>query len=114
METIETNWGKIVRWGYNCEDELRDLRKLNDGLSTHHPNYSDFCEKSDKLISECLSLAERLDTICRNAGQPWSAGDVKQYDETVAKYDEAREALDNLCVFEYPNEAHKYGYSYCV
>ena len=115
MEIIETNWGKIVKWGYNCEEHLRDLRKLNGHFSTHHPNFDEMCKRSDNLVEWCISHIKHLDRIYKeNEGVVWTGEAQKNYDWYLTALEVTEQALEDLCVKEYPDGAHHYGYSYCV
>ena len=115
MEVHETNWGKVIDWGYSCRDSLRDLRKLNDMFREHHPEYESFCKRSDELNARGLELLSKLDTLCKeNENIRWSVEVAAEYDSLVHEFEECSEELYNLCVFEYPKDAHKYHYSYCV
>lgn len=113
MTITETNFGVIVKWGYNCEDGLRDLRKLNDGFSSHHPKYEDFCKESDFWYGKCISLVSRMDQICREQeGRAWSEEAAEEYNTLSDEFDHARESLDDVCS-RYADESHIYGYSWC-
>ena len=115
MEIIETSFGKTVKWGYNCIDNLRDLRKLNDKFSNHHPNYEEFCKKSDELNARIVDILKRLDEICEeNKGSVWSVFAAKEYEILEGECSRRFEELENLCIFDYPRDARKYGYSYCI
>ena len=115
MRVLETNYGKEVSWGYNCEEHLRDLRKLNDEFSTHHPDYESFCKRSDALNAEILEVIEKLDKLCkRNEGRIWSKYTQDKYDSLTARLDTLKENLDDLCIYKYPARARELGYSYCV
>lgn len=115
MNIQETKWGKIVSWGYNCEERLRDLRKLNEGFSEHHPNFENMCQRSDLLTEKILSVVKELDTLVRdNDGRVWTTPVVEKYDRLSEELDTLNHRLDHLCVKEYPDGAHVYHYSYCV
>ena len=115
MTLIETTFGLTIKWGYNCEENLRDLRKLNDSFSTHHPDYEKFCKRSDLLIGECIYLLAAMDKIVQeNDGNAWPEQAVENYNYYEDGYRRASEQLDDLCINEYPRDAHKYHYSYCV
>ena len=115
MKIEETKWGKIVSWGYNCEERLRDLRKLNEGFSEHHPNWENMCQRSDLLHEKIVSVVNTLDTLVKdNDGTIWTTPVVEKYDKLIEELDSLNKRLDDLCVREYPDGAHIYGYSYCV
>ena len=115
MTIQETNWGQIVTWGYNCEERLRDLRKLNESCSTHHPNYENMCLRSDLLNRRIVEVCRSLDILVRdNDGRVWTTPVVEKYDALTADLDDLNRRLDDLCVNEYPSGAHVYHYSYCV
>ena len=111
----DTSWGKIVTWGYNCEERLRDLRKLNEGFSNHHPNFDTMCLRSDRLNEKIIETIKVLDAIVfENAGRIWPKSAVDKYDLFSELLRDLKEELDALCVKEYPDGAHIFHYSYCV
>ena len=115
MEIIETKWGKVVLWGYNCEERLRDLRKLNGEFSEHHPNWENMCARSDMLNNKILGIVKELDMLVKdNDGMVWTALVVEKYDSLTERLKSAEERLEDLCVVEYPHGSPIYHYSYCV
>lgn len=115
MTIQETNWGKIVTWGYNCEERLRDLRKLNGSFSKHHPNFENMCLRSDMLHKKIEEVCYSLDILVKgNDGRVWTAPVVEKYDTLVNELNDLNGRLEHLCVKEYPDGAHIYHYPYCV
>ena len=115
MTIQDTTWGKVITWGYNCEERLRDLRKLNGSFSEHHPNWENMCLRSDMLNKKIEEVCNSLDILVKdNDGRVWTTPVVEKYDSLIDELDDLNSRLNRLCVIEYPNGAHVYHYSYCV
>ena len=115
MQIIETNWGKLVQWGYNCEERLRDLRKTNSCITRHPEEYEEMCARCEEINSKCIGVIEKLDRLCRrNSGKIWSDHVAERYDSLVAEMISHLEAMEDLCIREYPDLCREKGFSYCI
>ena len=114
MRVIETSYGKDIIWGHNCTENVRDLRKLQACCMTRHPDYESFAKRSDELNERIMSLCEKLDKLIMLNDGVWLEPVVKEYNRLIKELEDANHALYDLCVFEYPRDANKLGYSYCI
>lgn len=115
MKIIDTKWGTVAQWGYNCAEYLRDLRKLNGGFTEHHPDWENMCARSDTLRGKILGIVEELDALVKdNDGVVWITPVVEKYDSLIKKLEAFEDELENLCVKEYPDGSRIHHYSYCV
>ena len=112
MKIEETRWGRVVKWGYNCEENVRDLRKLN---PNDDARAVPFFEMSDMLNGEIISTITKLDKIVKdNDGRVWDSLTVRKYDILSEYLRVTMDELENLCIHRYPDWARENHYSYCV
>ena len=115
MNIIETPWGKVITWGYNAEEKLRDLRKLQSCFDEHPSRFEEMCVRCDDFNKGAVSIIEKLDKICAaNENKPWPEKAIIRYDKLINSLSKVKDALWELTVYEYPELCREEGYSFCI
>lgn len=124
MEVIETNFGKVVKWGYNCEESLRDIRKMN-GSNETPPQFEEFCQLCESIEAHIIAVCEVLDNICNHPDKVdgirqddpdgvWSDERDRMYWDNVDRLEKYLDDLDELCIHRYPEHAQANGCGWTV